>query len=183
MSFSQGSFLMLFLPITILVYYIISNKNSKGKLFRNTWLLLVSIFFYAWGEPLFVLVMLGSIVINWALCLVMKKAVGVWQKGVFSFLLLWDVGILFIFKYLSFCLKNLSYFWNVHVFELALPIGISFFSFQLLSYVIDVYRGEEPQKNIINLALYLIMFPQLVWDIALVLRLKKISIILTWLKQ
>jgi len=163
MVFSSLIFLFTFLGITLAVYYLM---KPLPIIYRNIWLFLVSIFFYAWGEPKFFVVILCSIVMNyfWGLAVDRyRHAKGIkWLLGV-------AVGsnllILFIFKYLNFSVGII----NALVGDILtppgihLPIGISFFTFQAISYVIDVYRGQgKVQKNILNVGLYIAFFPQLV---------------------
>lgn len=172
MVFSTIIFLCVFLPITIILYYLMPTG------LKNYYLLLASLFFYAWGEPKFVWVMIGSVLINYGL--------GMWlarcnasggsvsshgkttsfdrqKKTAVAIAVLLNVGILFVFKYLAFVSESLHRLSDaIPVFEIALPIGISFYTFQGLSYVIDVYRGEDAQRNPFRLALYISMFPQLI---------------------
>ena len=160
MTFSSAPFLFLFLPLTVLIYY---SPLCRKRTWRNGELLLASILFYAWGEPVLILLLLGEIAINWLLGILIEAKKSPKQKIYLYIALILDLGILFVFKYLTFTLKNLSHFFSVHVLDIALPIGISFYTFQILSYMLDVYRGTVPaQKNICKLALYVFMFPQLV---------------------
>lgn len=160
MVFSSTVFLFLFLPITVLLYYCPLVKSRKLK---NIILLIVSLLFYAWGEPLFVFLMLFSIVINYFLGLKVSKE----NKNRKKYLILayvYNLFMLFIFKYLTFFVSNINILFNTKInLSIALPIGISFFTFQMLSYVIDVYRNPKiVQKNIFNVALYISLFPQLI---------------------
>lgn len=163
MVFSSTIFLFLFLPFTIMVYY---NPWFKGRKFRNYFLLFMSMVFYAYGEPLFVGIMILEIVIGWFL----GKKIELMQQqknkkrwlyiGVFFF-----VAMLFVFKYLTFFNTQFRVFFNVSTpdIDIALPIGISFFTFQLLSYIFDVYYGKaKAQSNILNVGLYITLFPQLI---------------------
>lgn len=161
MLFTSIEFLLFFLPVVVFLHFIIPKR------FRNFWLLLSSLFFYAWGEPDFVLVMFFSIIFNFVMAKIIEKSRG----GVKKYILVIDIsvnlGILVIFKYLNFIIMTLinsfpsATNW-LHVTSIALPIGISFFTFQAMSYVIDVYRGIPAQKNLINLGLYISLFPQLI---------------------
>ena len=165
MVFSSTIFLFIFLPLTLILYF---NPFCKKRTYRNTVLLLVSLGFYAWGEPIFVFIMIFSIIINWLLGLNINKNKKIAKTGrIFLVLsLIWNVGLLFVFKYLSFIVKNLqSAFPNASIpsINIALPIGISFFTFQIMSYIFDVYYEKVPvQKNIFDLALYISLFPQLI---------------------
>lgn len=166
MVFSSTVFLFLFFPVVIAVYY---NPFFKGRRFRNVVLLLASLFFYGWGEPVFVFIMILSIIVNWA--------VGLWldnmkrrnsrrgMKAAVVFSAVYNLGLMFVFKYLTFVITNISYL--IHndsiIVNIALPIGISFFTFQLMSYVFDIYYGTaKVQRNVLYVGLYISMFPQLI---------------------
>ena len=164
MLFTSLEFLLLFFPIVFGVNFLLPRK------LKNYWLLLASLCFYAWGEPMFVLIMIGSIIGNYLLALWLNalrdKPAG--KKAVLVLDLVLNLGLLFVFKYLNFLTANLHAWFPATeslfpVTKIALPIGISFFTFQALSYVIDVYRGDVPaQKNIGYLGLYISLFPQLI---------------------
>lgn len=163
MVFSNAVFLFLFLPITLIGYY---NPVFKSIRFRNIWLLLVSLGFYAWGEPFYIVLMLSSIIVNYFLALIVEKH-SKSKKGrlIVAIACIYNLGVLFVFKYLSWILRDIFHITeNQTIFaSLALPIGISFYTFQSLSYVIDVYRGsEKAQKNILDAGLYIAFFPQLI---------------------
>lgn len=163
MVFSSTTFLFLFLPIVLILYY---NPFFKSLQFKNAILIVSSIFFYAWGEPFYVLLMLGSILINWALGIgVDKNRENRIGKLILALSVVINIGMLFVFKYLSFTLENINLIFksDIAVPSITLPIGISFFTFQAMSYVIDVYRRDgEVQKNPCNVALYISFFPQLI---------------------
>ncbi len=159
MVFSSSVFLFLFLPIVLLFYYGVFRKSRR---WQNILLTFSSLFFYAWGEPLFVLVMLGSIAVNWFLGLQVsryadnRKA----QRILVAIAITVNIGILFVFKYLSFFANMIT---NSKVLDIALPIGISFFTFQAMSYVFDIQRGRgQARKNPLDVALYISFFPQLI---------------------
>lgn len=159
MVFSSTVFLFLFLPLVIIFYY---NPIIKNRSFKNIVLLISSLIFYAFGEPVFVFVMLISIIINWFLGIKVEKNK---DKKYLIIAYIYNLLLLFSFKYLSFFVQNLGLLFNRSDFALniSLPIGISFFTFQMLSYVIDVYKGNaKVQKNILNVALYVCLFPQLI---------------------
>ena len=159
MVFSSVIFLYGFLPLTLLGYFLVPKK------LKNYLLLAASLFFYAWGEPRFVLIMLASILCNWAAALLISKGSKGLRKLILAAAVTGNIGLLFLFKYLNFTTENLRLLFHTDLIRqtrIQLPIGISFFTFQALSYVIDVYRGEEPQKNLFNLALYISLFPQLI---------------------
>ncbi len=162
MVFSSLLFLFRFLPIVILGYFILPRK------FRNLFLLLFSLFFYAWGEPTYIVLMLFSIVVNYVggIFVDKYKARGS-SKGAKTALIVSmviDIGLLGIFKYTGFFLENVNAIMKTDlVLSIVLPIGISFYTFQMMSYVIDVYRGDtKVQKNIINFGCYVSLFPQLI---------------------
>ena len=158
MIFSSASFLFAFLPCVTIVYYLLRSRTA-----RNVFLTLVSLFFYAWGEPWFVLVMLLSIVINWFIAL--RIGAGGHKKAWLVVGLVCDLGLLAGFKYLGFLMENVNWIFHLSlpVPQIALPIGISFFTFQAISYIVDVYRGDgRVQKSLMNVCLYISFFPQLI---------------------
>ncbi len=163
MLFSSPVFLLRFLPIVIIVYYGLLRFNRRGQ---NLFLLLASLFFYGWADWGYMLVMVGSILGNWALGL----WAGMWrQKGKkTTYPVITAVAanllVFYVFKYLTFTLANLRGLGlDVPMFSITLPVGISFFTFQALSYVIDVARGDgEMQKNPLHVGLYISFFPQLI---------------------
>ena len=160
MVFSSLVFLFVFLPIVLVLYYL------SGKKYRNYLLLLASLFFYAWGEPTYVVIMLISIGANYLCGLLVdeKRADKVRVAGV-VISVIFNICMLGVFKYSGFFVKNINAAFNTSlpVPEIALPLGISFFTFQAMSYVIDVYRKDaKVQKNIFDLSLYISLFPQLV---------------------
>ena len=150
----------------MVVYYGLLRKSRKLK---NYFLTLASLLFYAWGEPKFVLVMLFSIFVNWAMGFMVahnknKDNLGMAKVAV-AMTVVANLAILFIFKYLSFTASVVQQALGLSMTipKIALPIGISFFTFQAMSYVLDVYRGKGmAQKNILNVALYISLFPQLI---------------------
>ncbi len=160
MIFSSAEFLFLFLACTLLGYY---NPFFRGRRFRNVFLLLVSLFFYAWGEPKYVVLLLASITVNWLLGGMAGEG-RPHRKAALVTAVVYNLAVLFVFKYLGFLCRNLALA-GLHLPdpELRLPIGISFYTFQAMSYVIDVYRGKSPaQKNILDVGLYVAFFPQLI---------------------
>lgn len=162
MLFSSSTFLFAFLPIVVFVYYVFLRKHRN---LQNVFLLISSLIFYAWGEVTFVFVMMLSIVANYLFGLFVSKSQKTSKKKLALVLsIVFNLSILFVFKYLVFTLTNINSIFgsNISVPDIALPIGISFFTFQAMSYVIDVYRGEEVQKNILNVGLYISFFPQLI---------------------
>ena len=164
MLFSSTVFLYLFLPIVLFFYYVVF-KWSRPM--QNIFLLIASLFFYAWGEPKFVLIMMASIIINWLFGLIISKKRD--SRGVTRLILtltvLVNLSLLFVFKYLTFAETTINSLFgaSLPIHNIALPIGISFFTFQAMSYVIDVYRQKgEVQTNILYVGLYIAFFPQLI---------------------
>lgn len=163
MIFSSIFFLCVFMPVTLILYYVVPWK------FKNLLLLLVSLVFYAWGEPIYVLLMMFSIVFNYMAGIQMGDFAKLKdkrrRKTVFIFTVAVNIGMLGFFKYFDFLLSNINSIFgaSIPLKHIALPIGISFYTFQILSYVIDVYWGNVPvQKNIISFGAYITMFPQLI---------------------
>jgi len=160
MLFSSITFLYYFLPVVLFLYYLLP------ACLKNPWLLLASLFFYGWGEPVFVLFMMIAILFAYtAGILIEKYRKSTKGRWIFIFAVVCSVGYLGVFKYTDFFLENLNRFTglNLPLPGIGLPIGISFYTFQLLSYLIDVYRGDgRAKKNIISFALYISMFPQLI---------------------
>lgn len=161
MVFSSTVFLFLFLPVVF-----IANKILPEKA-RNPLLTVASLFFYAWGEPIYVLLMIASVVINY----VIARGIGARQeknasaKTWITVCVILNIGMLFAFKYANFFVDNLNGILGLAIPSpnIRLPIGISFFTFQAMSYVIDVYRGtSKTQKNLGNVMLYISFFPQLI---------------------
>ena len=165
MLFSSNIFIFFFLPVVLFVYYIFLRTSRK---LQNLFLFIASLFFYAWGEPTFVLVMVGSILMNWCVgnligkYLDKKRLAGmIMAAGIFG-----NLSIIFVFKYLMFTLENLQLLFGMDslvIPVIELPIGISFFTFQSISYLVDVYRRDgRVQRNLINVGLYISFFPQLI---------------------
>lgn len=160
MLFSGIPFLYYFLPIVLIAYY------AVPKPLKNMVLLLASLVFYAWGEPAYVFLMAASIVLEYGLALLIEKFRGTkWSKVFMILSVAVSVGLLGYFKYANFFVSNFAAVTGLPLkaLNIALPIGISFYTFQLLSYTADVYRGDvAAQKNPVTLATYIAMFPQLI---------------------
>lgn len=161
MVFSSLFFLCVFLPTALIVY-----NSSKNITYKNVVLLLFSLFFYAWGEPKWIIVMIITSLVDYAAGRLIDKNRG---RAIAKFYMVLSIvitlGALVVFKYLNFFTHviNSVPFITVKETSISLPIGISFYTFQAMSYVIDVYRGEVPvQKKYYNLLLYISMFPQLI---------------------
>ena len=161
MVFSSTIFLCVYLPLVLLGYYICPKKG------RNLFLLIVSLVFYAWGEPKYVFLMIFSILVNYIFGRLMDKNRGR-QKRMKLLLVLSvviDLGLLSVFKYTDFIITNVNAIFgsSFDLLNIALPIGISFYTFQAMSYTIDVYRNDvRVQKNLIDFGMYITMFPQLI---------------------
>lgn len=169
MVFSSAVFLFIFLPAVLLLYFIPiffwNRKLEKGR--KNLVLCVSSLIFYAWGEPIYVILMLLSIAFNFNIGLDIgrnsdhpKK-----KKAILIAAIIFDLLILGFFKYSNFLIENINNIFSLGLspLNLSLPVGISFYTFQILSYIIDVYRGKvSAQKNIISFAMYVTMFPQLI---------------------
>ena len=163
MTFSSMLFLWLFLPTLLVVYYICPKKIAL----QNGVLLVFSLLFYAWGEPINILFMIMEIIINYWLGIWMSKTEKKLLKKIILVLsLIANLGMLGYFKYSTFLSSNINKIFHLellNVNKIALPIGISFYTFQMISYMIDLYRNEiKVQKNPIYLALYISFFPQLI---------------------
>lgn len=160
MLFSSIPFLYFFLPITVILYLIAPRK------LKNSVILLASLVFYAWGEKKLVLLFAATIFVGWVLGLLIEKThAKKWDKVFMILSVVIDLGLLAYFKYVDFFIYNFNSVFGLSVplLRVALPIGISFYTFQILSYTIDVYRGDVPaQKNLINFAAYVALFPQLI---------------------
>ena len=160
MLFSSIPFLYYFLPCVLILYFI------APRPLKNTVLLLFSLVFYAWGEPVYVFLMLATVLSGYVLGLLIERYRGRPASKVFMLIsVIAFLAVLGYFKYADFFIENFARVTGLSVtlLNLALPIGISFYTFQILSYTIDVYRGDvAAQKNPINLAAYVALFPQLI---------------------
>ena len=158
MLFSSLIFLFLFLPLTLAGYYLL-----PGTRYKNIFLFLVSIFFYAWGEPIYILLLPISIIFNYAFGLLIQRSTDR-KKLCLTASIVFNVGLIVFFKYLPFIITNINNIlpFNIPVPKMALPLGISFYTFKIITYLVDVYRGTVTvQKNFIDLSLYISLFPQL----------------------
>ena len=168
MVFSSMTFLLVFLPITVALYYLPSFFNGKDNIaYRNIILCAASLIFYAWGEPLNIVLMLISICFNYFIGLDMDRHRNdrKHRKGLLIASVIFNVGMLGFFKYSGFVAENISSLFGItsRFNSPSLPIGISFYTFQILSYVIDVYKYKVGvQKSLLDFALYISMFPQLI---------------------
>lgn len=162
MLFSSNVFLFVFLPIVLLLYYILPRS------FRNPVLLLFSLFFYGWGEPIYLILMIVTIVMDYlfGLWIHSKKSKNKSAKVALIIGVIANLSILGFFKYTGFIveqLRNMPGLSEIQAPEITLPIGISFYVFQSMSYLIDVYRNDAPiQKDLVKLGTYVTLFPQLI---------------------
>jgi alginate O-acetyltransferase complex protein AlgI len=160
MVFSSAVFLLMFLPVVFILNYFIRKEYS------NVLLLIASLIFYAWGEPYLVFLMILSIVINWLVGRIIGNSTGTKKKAALILGVVCDLAILGYYKYAGFLVSILNSIWKrelLPVPQITLPIGISFFTFQAISYIADVYRGEtEASPKLVNTALYISFFPQLI---------------------
>ena len=160
MVFSSITFLFYFLPIVLVLYYLVPNK------LKNLILLISSFIFYFYGEPKYVLLMAFSIISTYICGILVAKYRGTKTSKLFLILeIIISIGLLIYFKYADFIIKNINLWLSqkIDLINVLLPIGISFYTFQMISYVVDIYRGEvKVQKNILKLATYVSLFPQLI---------------------
>lgn len=160
MLFSSMTFLFVFMSLVMAVYFL-----SKKEI-RNYVLLIASIIFYAWGEPRYLAIMIITILVNYAGAILLDKHYSSRQRlWIVSLTIVLDLSFLFYFKYFNFVVDNINgvLATDFQLLDIIMPIGISFYTFQAMSYLIDVYRREVPaQKDVYKLALYIVLFPQLV---------------------
>ncbi len=168
MVFSSAVFLFVFFPITLVLYYLFSFKDSEKDIKKkNIVLFISSLIFYAWGEPVYIVLMLISIFFNYNLGIDIEnhKVSRKKRKSLLIFGVVFNLFMLGFFKYSGFMVQNINSLFGAEIeYEgLPLPVGISFYTFQILSYVIDVYRGEvKAQKSFVAFGAYISMFPQLI---------------------
>ena len=160
MNIASPVFLFLFFPISILLYFIIPAR--KTMLWKNIYLLIISIIFYAYGEPFKIILIVIMTLITWLLGIMAygrrNTKVGKWAVAL---TVIMNVGMLFFYKYVSGIMEGLGYVFHTELpsLKFALPLGLSFFCFSSISYVVDIYRGKiKDQKNLLNTALYLTVF-------------------------
>jgi alginate O-acetyltransferase complex protein AlgI len=163
MVFSSSLFLLYFFPVFLIVYFLLPRAA------KNIFALIASILFYAWGAPSFVFVVLGSIILDFFLVQLMDRKSGSIRHWLLAASMILNIGLLLYFKYANFFIENFNEILHsmgmnaIHWTRIALPIGISFFTFQKITYSVDVYRKvHEPLKKVTDYALYILMFPQLI---------------------
>ena len=159
MVFSSLVFLFIFLPIVVLGYFIMPNIK-----FQNIWLFVMSIIFYSFIGIKFALFFLIEIIFNWVIGILLEKKrnANLEKLLILIFGLVFDIGFLMFFKFNGLLFNFMNNNFNTSFLEVMLPIGISFYTFQEMSYIVVVYRGQKCQMNIFNLGLYLAFFPQLI---------------------
>lgn len=171
MVFSSSSFLFAFLPVTLVLYFLpISLKNKKREIGKKNLVLLVtSLVFYAWGEPVYVLLMLISIFFNFSIgrdiFLCERENKKRMKLFLFTVAIVFNFFVMAYFKYYGFAAENINSLFgtDIQIRELPLPVGISFYTFQAVSYIADVYKGKvKAQRHLIPFACYITMFPQLI---------------------
>lgn len=169
MLFSSMTFIYVFLPVVCSIYLLVRNE------LKNHVLLIASLVFYAWGEPKYLAIMIATILINYIFAILIEKAdkdvkketflaIFINKKLFLTLCITANLSILCYFKYFNFLAENINLLFktNVDFIKVIMPIGISFYTFQSISYVMDVYRGESAQKDLYKLALYIVLFPQLI---------------------
>ncbi|PLX00548.1 MAG: MBOAT family protein, partial [Marinilabiliales bacterium] len=160
MVFSSGLFLLYFFPVFLLLYFLADKK------YKNIFTLLASLFFYAWGAPDFVFIVAGSILIDFFLVRFIPESTPARKKLLLGISIAMNVGLLLYFKYANFFVENVELLLGIEDSswtKIALPIGISFFTFQKITYSVDIYRGvHKPLNRIWDYTLYILMFPQLI---------------------
>ncbi len=165
MVFSSSLFLLYFFPVFLIVYFLL-----RGTMWKNLWILITSVFFYAWGAPDFIFIVLGSIIGDFYLVKLMDNTPTLKRKRLLlAGSVFLNIGLLAYFKYSNFFVENLNTILEsfgmtaLHWTKVVLPIGISFFSFQKLTYSVDVYRKvHHPLNRVTDYAMYILMFPQLI---------------------
>lgn len=160
MVFSSATFIFVFLPVTFVINFFLKGKVS------NIWLLIASLIFYAWGEPEYVVLLLISLLVNWMVGRTIDSVEGKERKIALILGIIFNLGILAVYKYAGFGASFVNMIFGKNIVPnpgIVLPIGISFYTFQAISYIVDVYRKDtEASKSFINVALYISFFPQLI---------------------
>lgn len=160
MVFSSATFIFVFLPVTFVINFFLKGKAS------NIWLLIASLIFYAWGEPEYVVLLLISLLVNWMVGRTIDSVEGKERKIALILGIIFNLGILAVYKYAGFGASFVNMIFGKNIVPnlgIVLPIGISFYTFQAISYIVDVYREDtEASKSFINVALYISFFPQLI---------------------
>jgi alginate O-acetyltransferase complex protein AlgI len=166
MLFNSIEYIFFFLPITFFIYFFLLNRKlivgAKG------FLVFASLFFYSWWNPIYLPIILVSMLFNYTVGNILNKDASlskeVSKKGILAFGILSNIALLGYFKYADFFIENYNYIWNENIglYNLALPLGISFFTFQQISYLVDSYKNETQEYDFLNYALFVTFFPQLI---------------------
>ena len=161
MVFSSILFIFRFLPIAMILYFLTPNK------FKNLTLLIISLIFYSWGEPKYFLIMLASIFVDYFVSRGIDKNKNNKKRRIILLFIsiIFNLGMLFFFKYFNFFIENINNIFGLSLkyVKITLPLGISFYTFQTMSYTIDVFLGKvKAEKNIINFGAFVCLFPQLI---------------------
>ena len=160
MVFSSPTFLYLFLPLFLAAYFAFRTTTARNAVF-----VVFSLVFYAWGEPRFVLILMASIVVNWLIGMAIAAGDAGRRRTALVLGLVWNLGILVVAKYAHFLVDNFNELTGLGLAlpEFLLPLGVSFFTFHAISYLLDIHRGNAPaERSLLRLSLYITMFPQLV---------------------
>ena len=162
MVFSSYPFLLLFLPIVLIGYYLLS--HVKNDTYQRLFIILASLFFYGYQNVYYLALIISSIAVNYLIALAIQKADKPWAKGYLTLGVLFNVALIGYFKYYDFFVENINLVAGTDFVlkHIMLPLGISFFTFQQLSFLVSVYQGEEKVERLRDYALFVLFFPQLV---------------------
>ncbi len=163
MIFSSYIFVFCFLPITLVVYYIFSSGDNS--IFQRLFLIFASLFFYGFGNPKYLILLSISLFINYSIALLLQNLISHnYRKILFLFGILFNIGLLIYFKYYNFFITNINFIFKTTFIpqSISIPLGISFFTFQQISFLISIYKKEEEAGSIFNYGLFVTFFPQLV---------------------
>jgi len=165
MLFNSIEYIFFFLPITFYIYFFLLKKHLIVG--AKAFLVFASLFFYSWWNPIYLPIILVSMLFNYTIGNILTKDAShtrVSKKSIVIFGIVSNIALLGYFKYADFFIENFNYIWNENVglYHLALPLGISFFTFQQISYLVDSYRGETKEYDFLNYALFVTFFPQLI---------------------
>ena len=162
MLFNSYLFIFAFLPFTFFIYFYLNNRKSTT--IAKSFLVLSSLFFYAWWNPLYLPLILGSMFFNYNLGKTLNRPKKISKKSILLLGILSNLALLGYFKYMDFFIENFNFIFSIHIelLNLALPLAISFFTFQQISYLVDSYRGETKEYDLLNYALFVTFFPQLI---------------------
>jgi alginate O-acetyltransferase complex protein AlgI len=165
MLFNSNQFIFLFLPITLIVYFVLNKR--KLTLASKAWLMLASLFFYGWWKPIYIPLIIGSILFNYAIGTLLAKKSGLWsdskKKTALIIGIVVNLGLLGYFKYTDFFITNINYLAksNIGLAHIILPLGISFFTFTQIAYLVDTYKGKVNEYSFWNYSLFVTFFPHL----------------------